>query len=70
MVGGLGDFLSKQEEVGEQEREDLVVWLRQVGSIFIPFIVLVCMYVCMYYIHISQIPVTHKAFVHILALNS
>jgi len=30
MVGGLGDFLSKQEEVGEQEREDLVVWLRQV----------------------------------------
>ena len=45
MVGGLGDFLVKQEEVAEQEREDLVVWLRQVGSIFIPFIVLVCMYV-------------------------
>ena len=27
------DFLVKQEEVGEQEREDLVVWLRQVSSI-------------------------------------
>ena len=50
MVGGLKDFLSKQEEVGEQEREDLVVWLRQVGSMFIPFIVLVCMYVCITYV--------------------
>jgi len=30
VVGGLEDFLVKQEEVGEQEREDLVVWLRQV----------------------------------------
>merc|ERR1711936_835141 len=30
MVGGLGDFLLKQEEVGEQEREDLVMWLHQV----------------------------------------
>ena len=33
VVGGLEDFLVKQEEVGEQEREDLVVWLRQVSSI-------------------------------------
>ena len=33
MVGGLGDFLLKQEEVGEQEREDLVMWLHQVSAI-------------------------------------
>ena len=32
MVGGLGDFLLKQEEVGEQEREDLVMWLHQVRT--------------------------------------
>ena len=33
MVGDLGDFLLKQEEVGEQEREDLVMWLHQVSAI-------------------------------------
>ena len=32
MAGGLGDFLLKQKEVGEQEREDLVMWLHQVGA--------------------------------------
>ena len=37
VVGGLEDFLVKQEEVGEQEREDLVVWLRQVSSIHAPY---------------------------------
>ena len=33
MVGDLGDFLLKQEEVGEQEREDLVMWLHQVSAV-------------------------------------
>ena len=32
MLGGLEDFLVDQEEVGEREREDLVVWLHQVSN--------------------------------------
>ena len=31
VLGGLEDFLVEQEEVGEREREDLVVWLHQVS---------------------------------------
>ena len=32
VLGGLEDFLVEQEEVGEREREDLVVWLHQVSN--------------------------------------
>ena len=32
VLGGLEDFLLEQEEVGEREREDLVVWLHQVRN--------------------------------------
>ena len=32
VLGGLEDFLVDQEEVGEREREDLVVWLHQVRN--------------------------------------
>ena len=32
VLGGLEDFLLEQEEVGEREREDLVVWLHQVSN--------------------------------------